>query len=279
MIDVHTHAFPERLMNAIYAWFRRDGWKIPYDGKQTEELFAEHRKQGIERFFVLLYAHKPGMARSLNDWLADLATVHPEVVPIGCVHQDDDVSAETEYCLGELGFAGMKLHCAVQRVSMDDPRLDPLYETLIAFNKPLIVHAGTAPRDYTGTVGVRFFARAMDRFPELRVQVAHFGLYETESFVRLAEQLPNVVFDTAAITPETLNHWPGPMGWPQAEQWVEWIERLPGRVLFGSDIPFLNGRADVKAWVEGLPLSQQVKQEILDTNARRFWNLTTPPRS
>lgn len=145
MIDVHTHAFPERLMNAIYAWFRRDGWKIPYDGKQTEELFAEHRKQGMERFFVLLYAHKPGMARSLNDWLADLATVHPEVVPIGCVHQDDDVSAETEYCLGELGFAGMKLHCAVQRVSMDDPRLDPLYETLIAFNKPLIVHAGTAP--------------------------------------------------------------------------------------------------------------------------------------
>ncbi|MBX6395247.1 MAG: amidohydrolase family protein [Alicyclobacillaceae bacterium] len=268
MIDAHTHAFPERLMNAIYAWFRRFGWQIPYDGQPAESLFDYQKRQGVDRFFVLLYVHKPGMARSLNDWLADQCAKHPEIVPVGSVHHEDDVRAETERCLGELGFAGMKLHCAVQNVTMDDPRLFPLYETLIAFDKPLVVHAGTAPMDYTGTVGFRFFARTMDRFPELKVQVAHLGLYETEEFVRLAEELPGIVFDTAAITPGTLKEW------PPAEQWVEWIERLPGRVLYGSDLPFLNGRAaEVRTWLDGLPLKQEIKQAIFEDNARRFWRL------
>ncbi|MFC4769070.1 amidohydrolase family protein [Effusibacillus consociatus] len=269
MIDAHMHAFPERLMTAIYDWFRHIGWNIPYDGWQAEELFDYQNQHGFERFLVLLYVHKPGMARGLNDWLATQVKLRPEIVPIGCVHHQDDVEIETERCLGELGFAGMKLHCAVQNISMDDRRLDPLYETLIRYDRPLIVHAGTAPDDYTGTVGVKYFARAIDRYPELRVQVAHFGLYESESFFRLADEFPGIVFDTAAIDTGTLGE-----RQPTKEQMKEWIERFSDRILYGSDLPFLNGEAsNVSKVICDLQVEPSVIRAVFEENARRFWRI------
>ncbi|BCJ88008.1 amidohydrolase family protein [Effusibacillus dendaii] len=269
MIDAHMHAFPERLMSAIYKWFQNNReWDIPYHGWNADRLFDYQNEQGYDRYFVLLYVHKSGMAKDLNDWLAAMVKQTPKIVPVGCVHHEDDVEGETERCLGDLGFAGMKLHCAVQNITMDDKRLDPLYKTLIRYNRPLVVHAGTAPVDYTGKVGFAYFARTMDRFPELRVQVAHLGLYESEQFFQLAEQLPGVVFDTAAINPASLEES------VSQEQLKDWITRYSDRILFGSDLPFLNGWAtDVRSLIDGLNLEDAVLQKVYAENARQFWNM------
>ncbi|WP_078427902.1 amidohydrolase family protein [Alkalihalobacterium alkalinitrilicum] len=268
-IDVHVHAFPDKLMNAIYNWFRREGWNVPYDGWSADQIFDYPKQLGFEKFLVLLYVHKKGMAEELNDWLYAQAKIRSEIVPIGCVHHEDDVEKETEKCLGELDFAGMKLHCQVQNVKMDDERLFPLYETLIKYDKPVIVHAGTAPSDATGTVGVKYFARVMERYPKLKVQVAHLGMNETEEFLKLAEELPGVMFDTAALEAKSMSD-----EFPPPEQFKEWIERLPDRMMYGSDLPLLNGKAEeIQAQFESLDLQPSVQQALFGENAKRFWRI------
>ncbi|WP_216828598.1 amidohydrolase family protein [Alkalihalobacterium elongatum] len=268
-IDVHIHAFPDKLMNAIYSWFRREGWNVPYDGWSADKIFDYPKQRGFDQFLVLLYVHKKGMAAELNTWLYEQAKARPEIVPIGCVHHEDDVAKETEKCLGELGFAGMKLHCQVQNVKMSDERLYPFYETLIKYNKPVIVHAGTAPSDHTGTVGVKYFAEVMERYPNLRVQVAHLGMNETEEFLRLAEELPGVMFDTAALEAKSMS-----ADFPPPEQFKEWIERLPDRMMYGSDLPLLNGTAaEIQEHFESLDLQPAVQEALFAGNAKRFWGI------
>ncbi|MDE5413591.1 amidohydrolase family protein [Alkalihalobacterium chitinilyticum] len=270
-IDVHVHAFPEKLMNAIYSWFQREGWEVPYDGWNAEKIFDYPGQNGFEKFLVLLYVHKKGMAPELNDWLFEQAKERPEIIPVGSVHHEDDVETETHKCLGELGFAGMKLHCQVQNVRMNDERLFPLYEALIHYDKPVIVHAGTAPVDYTGTVGVKYFAQVMERYPELKVQVAHLGMNETEAFLRLAEELPGVMFDTAALDAKSMSDQDA---FPPPEQFKEWIERLPDRMMYGSDFPLLNGKSsEIERQFVSLDLDPAVKQALFYDNAKRFWGI------
>lgn len=46
------------------------------------------------------------------------------------------------YIFGALKLDGLKLNPAKQRFNPDDPKYYPLYEKCIAYNKPIIFHAG-----------------------------------------------------------------------------------------------------------------------------------------
>ncbi len=121
-IDAHVHLFPWRLQNAIYNWFLNEHWSLTYAGKQAEELLALPVACGAERIVGCNYAHKPGIASSLNAWLLELARRWPQIVPLATLHPDDPaLGMAAEHCLSQ-GFAGFKVHCAVQMVSPADPR-------------------------------------------------------------------------------------------------------------------------------------------------------------
>src|SRR5580692_6643068 len=86
LIDVHTHFMPERLLAAVRAYFDAAGpligrpWPIVYREGERARV-AALRAFGVGAFTAMLYPHKPGMARSLNDWAADFATRTPD-----CLH-------------------------------------------------------------------------------------------------------------------------------------------------------------------------------------------------
>src|SRR3990172_5558560 len=98
-----------------------------------------------------------------------------------------------------------------------------------------MLHVGTLPyRDaYTGVAG---FRRLMDRFPRLRVCVAHMGCFEHEAFLALTERFEHLYVDTTmALAPSA----------------VPFVGAEPGgitdatllahqdRILFGSDFPLI----------------------------------------
>ena len=86
LIDVHTHFMPERLLAAVRAYFDAAGpligrpWPIVYRTGERARV-AALRSFGVGTFTAMLYPHKPGMARSLNDWAADFAARTPD-----CLH-------------------------------------------------------------------------------------------------------------------------------------------------------------------------------------------------
>ncbi len=74
---------PERVLRKVWAYFDALGpltggieWPITYRQEEAERA-ALLRAFGVRAFTAMLYPHKPGMARWLNDWAAGFARRTP----------------------------------------------------------------------------------------------------------------------------------------------------------------------------------------------------------
>lgn len=269
-IDVHVHLHPARLAAAIERHFAERGWKCghTFDPEAVQATLAAH---GVERFCCMSYAHRAGIARSINAWMAETARRLPGAIPLGTLHPDDpDCLDYVAEALGDLGLAGLKIHCSVQRVPADDPRLTPVYEEVVARGKLMILHAGTLPYhdEHTGIARVR---PVLERFPELRVCIAHLGEHDHAEFLALAERYPHLYVDTTmALAPEA-----GPYtgAVPDGVSTDE-ILRYQDRILFGSDFPLTPYPYEhERAWAPARNLPAAVQRKIFFENARRFLRL------
>src|SRR5258706_7377674 len=145
VIDSHVHLFPDRVFAAIWRWFDKHAWNIKYR-MRAEEVVEFLTARGVGRMVALLYSHRPDMARALNRFMAEIARAHPQVVPVGNVLPGDpDAEAIVDEAFGPLGMRGLKLHCHVQAIAPDDPRLDPIYARAADAGLPVIVHSGRTP--------------------------------------------------------------------------------------------------------------------------------------
>ena len=145
-IDIHTHLHPDRLGRAIRRWFaERSTWKLEYPS-EPEAVAAFLAERGVERFVYFSYAHKAGMARDINTWLHGVRPRVPAGIPLGTLHPDDpDMMDVAEQALLRYDFPGFKFHINVQRFFPDDPRMLPIYERLLALDRFLLIHVGSAP--------------------------------------------------------------------------------------------------------------------------------------
>ncbi|PYN13697.1 MAG: amidohydrolase, partial [Candidatus Rokuibacteriota bacterium] len=234
-VDVHVHLHPAPLAEAIQRHFARENWlnAHPFDPEAVAETLAA---RGVDRFCFFSYAHKPGMARSLNEWLAGIGARLRGAIPLGTLHPDDpDLMRVAGEALDDLRLSGFKLHFSVQRVYPDDPRLYPVYERAEAEGRVFVLHVGTAPyRDaYTG---VGRFRRVMERFPRLRVCVAHMGAFESEAFLQLTDQYPALYVDTTMALCPLAERYVGIRG---ASITDAQLLRHQDRIVFGSDFPLI----------------------------------------
>lgn len=263
-VDAHCHLFPDRLLAAIWQAFRRDGYALEHEA-DSDTIRRRLLATGAERLFVLVYAHRAGVAAALNAWLHDLTRLEPRWVPFGSVHADDADRAELAVrCFEDYGFAGLKLHASVQRTACDDGRLDPVYAACVAHRRWVVIHAGTAPYDdaYTGAASAE---RLLARHPELRVVFAHLGLWDIEAFGRLAQRYPNVYLDCSSV-----------LGYPRFSDrldpaWLrEYLLAHADKVLWGSDYPFLETpyATPLQALVD-LALPDDVTARLRYGNAQR----------
>jgi len=264
---MHVHLHPERLARAISEVFAREGWHQAHtwEPEAVAESLAAH---GVERFCFFSYAHKPGIARALNRWVAETARKLPMATPVGTAHAaDEDLLDLADEAMGDLGLAGFKFHLSVQRFRADDARLMPFYERVAERGRFLIVHAGTMPyRDaFTGLDG---FRAVMARFPALRVVVAHLGAYDTAGFCALTETYPNLYLDTTmALSPFATRY----LGLDPDTIPTELLLRYQDRIMLGSDFPLIPyPYEEERRFVDARALPEPVARKILLDNAARF---------
>jgi predicted TIM-barrel fold metal-dependent hydrolase len=261
-IDFHTHLFPDRLGRAISAWFHKEGWRFSFEGNWREGAVFLEGVPGLERYVCFGYAHKPGIARELNDFYARIPEVSPRAVPLACVHQDDERMAELAHAALDAGCRGFKIHCQVQAVSPADPRFDPLYRVAEERGSFVLFHAGNGPFPGPHT-GFDAFAPLLKRHPDLTCIAAHLGAFESERFLSAALNHENLYLDTA------YTFIPTPRGRMDAP--VELIEKAHGKILFATDFPGI-----VHPYEEGvnavavLPLSEKARRAIFHDNAARL---------
>jgi uncharacterized protein len=236
IIDVHTHFMPERLLAAVWAYFDAAGpligrpWPITYrEDEQTR--VATLRAFGLAAFTALLYPHKPGMARSLNEWGAGFAARTP-----GCLHSAtffaEPSAAEDVRRAIEQGARVFKCHLQVGGFDPNDPVLDAAWGLLAEAGVPVVTHCGSGPvaGRFTGPAPI---ARLLARHPALRLVVAHLGMPEYAEFLTLAARYPGVLLDTTMAFTPFIDDAGAPF--PPAE--LPRLRDLGDRVLLGTDFP------------------------------------------
>ncbi len=264
MIDIHTHLHPPRLFKAIRRWFAENSsWNLKEPTEPTA-VAASLRRHGVERFVFCSYAHKPGMAREINSWLAEtsrrlerfglpLATVHPA---------DPDCASYYEKALQD-GCVGLKIHEDVQNFEIDDPRLDPVHALTAAHKGFVLVHVGPIPWSLDTNNGPARVKSVLQRHPGLAVVIAHLGVPDSLQYFALSREFPQLYIDTTMALSSAS---PLKSGVEASE-----IAAHAGQIVFGSDHPNLpHPYAEEVRAINELGLSEQSRQLIFTGNARKL---------
>ena len=236
----------------------------------AEEVIAELARAGIGTAVALVYAHKPGAAEVLNRFLAELARAHEGVIGVGTVLPGEPRAREIArdaICLH--GLAGIKLHCHVQRLAIDDPRVVDVLAECEALGVPAVVHAGRQPRSADGyghdtfeLCNVERTERVLQALPRLRLVIPHLGVDEVEAYFDLLARYENLYLDTAMVCASYL----------EPEPDFADVERWSHRIMYGSDFPITPYPVEREISVLARRVvSDDAFERIVRGTARAFW--------
>ncbi len=233
IIDFHVHLFPDRMFDAIRDYFTKGyRWDVIYP-LYHRECVSYLRERGVEKIVFSNYAHRAGVAESLNEWNLRLLDGDPDLYCFAAYHPDDDNAlAMAEKVLDHPRVLGFKLQLLVQRFYPHDPRLNPMYEMVMERGKRLLFHVGTGPVG-NEFVGLAEFKKLLERYPEIPANVAHMGAYEYAGFMDLLDGHPGLYLDTAFAF---FGEFQGKGGFNLGG---EALEAHRDRIVYGSDFPNL----------------------------------------
>jgi hypothetical protein len=264
IVDFHVHLFPDKGFDAIWNVFKSYGVEVVYkyySGQCIDYL----SRQGVGTIVYSNYAHKKGIAETMNQWNIALLDRHPNLYCFAAYHPDDDNGLQyAAQVLSHPRVIGIKLHCLVQRIYPHDERLMPLYEMIVARKKRLLFHVGTGPMG-NEFVGVAHFKKVLRRFPDLPANVAHMGGLEFQAFIELLDDHSRLYLDTA------YTFWPGlPFTFNLGK---DVLEKYCRRILYGSDFPnvILPREGEIDYLLQ-LDLSDEFYERIFYANAMELLN-------
>ncbi len=232
VVDAHVHLFPDPLFDSIRGWFDAHGWPIRYR-LPAEDVCPFLLARGVEHVVALCYAHRPGVARDLNRFMAGAGASDPRIIPLGTVFPGEEGARGILEEAFRLGLAGVKLHAHVQGVPVEDPATHEVAAVCEEHGKPLVIHAGREPKSPAYTCdpyeicGARMVRRLLEAHPELRLCVPHLGMDEYEEHARLQERYDNLWLDT---TMTLAGYFPGADPPPLHAFRKD-------RILYGTDFP------------------------------------------
>jgi uncharacterized protein len=271
VIDCHTHLQPERLAAAIRRFFETHmSSGLVYSLDRIETLDRLHGA-GIDVVWNLPYAHKPGVAASLNEGMAVITSshaTHPITLVTGCtVHPGDPNPGDLIRRAAELhGARVCKLHVSVGGYAIDDPGLDEVWEAAAALGMPVVVHAGNAVSGLTEPNELDDLGRVARRHPGTSIITAHSAHPVCEGLWPMMDELANLYAD---LTPVIYQ----PVQVP-----VDLIEAHPDRFLFGSDAPNTELTVEQQIdWLRGLGLTDPALARIEASNALGLVPVDWPP--
>jgi len=268
VVDAHVHLFPDRVFESVWRWFDTHGWPIRYKLKTPDTLdFLFSR--GVSKIVALHYSHKPGMARVLNDYVAELAARDPRIIGLATVLPGEPGARDVLRDAFAKGLKGVKLHCHVQCFAPDAPELHEIYEACVEANVPLVMHAGREPAspaykcDVYALCGAERVERVLTAHPKLKLCVPHLGADEFDGYTRLLERHDSLWLDTTMIAAGYF-----PIDVPRRI-----FEVRPERILYGTDFPNLPYAWDRELrHLVKMKFSDDVEAGLLGQNALRLFD-------
>jgi predicted TIM-barrel fold metal-dependent hydrolase len=273
LVDSHVHFLPPRMQKKVWKFFE-DGaahygteWPIAYAIPSMAERLAILAGLGVRAFPTLPYPHKPGMAAWLNDWSAEFAAAHPQVLQSATFYPEPEAPVYVAEAL-DRGARVFKVHVQVGDFDPRDPLLDAVWARLAGSGTPVVIHCGSGPRRgrHTGPAPV---TAVLERHPGLRLVIAHLGMPEYRAFLDLAERYERVHLDTTMFATDFTE---ALMPFDRAD-----LPRLAGlrdKVLLGTDFPSIPyPYAHQLAALHRLGLGEEWLRAVLWGNGARLFGV------
>lgn len=266
VVDSHVHLLPGRLGEKVRAFFDAgigSPMQLAYPNDHDFVVNSLHR-EGVDAIWTLPYAHKPGVARGLNEASAATAQQFAEapmqIIPGLTVHPgDDDVVSIVQDGVDSLALRVLKLHCSVGSFTIDDPQLKPVFAFAHERRLPVIVHLGHNVNGRTEAEELPSIAKVSDNYPDVPMILAHCGHHSAPTALQLMREHPSLYADLTPVVSE----------FPDVD--VESLEELSDRILFGTDAPNTTiSVTNCLQWLTGMNLSHNALSLIVGENALRL---------
>lgn len=228
---------------------------------------------GVERAMLINYVAPEvmGLTGEVNEWVVNYCRENPSrLLSCGSVHprHSANVQADVEH-LVHLGIRMIKVHPPHQLLYANDylngvKELAVIYRLAEEQGIPVMVHTGTsifpgARNRYGDPI---FLDDVAVDFPNLKILMAHGGrpIWMTTAFFLLRRH-HNLYLDISGIPPKLLL------------QYFPRLKEIASKTLFGTDWPS-PGVKDIRQNIDefrGLPLPEEVKEQILSQTALTIW--------
>ena len=273
IIDAHVHIFPENIFSALWKWFDQNAWHIRYQ-MTSSQILAFLIARGVEHVIALQYAHKPGIAGELNEYMAKMCLEYDgRVTGLATVYPGEKNAEKILQEAFDAGLGGLKLHAHVQCFDMNSDDMNCLYECCRKNKKPIVMHVGREPRsaayrcDPYDICSAEKLESVVVDFPNLKICVPHLGLDEITSYQQLIEKYDNLWLDTAMAA---TNYFP-------IKGKIDLSRYRPDRIMYGSDFPNIPYAWDRELKVLKIAdLSCDALEKLLYKNAADFFSLNLP---
>jgi len=261
IIDFHTHAFPEKIVDRAIASLEENcGEKAWHDGR-ISSLLQSMDVAGIYRAVIANIATNPDQFLPIVHWSKEIRS--ERIIPFLSIHPEDPKALEHIRQVKAEGFLGIKMHPYYQQFILDEERMFPLYEEMVKQELLLLSHTGfdiAFPHDRI--CDPEKIAHVVARFPDLQFVASHCGAWEdwdeVEKHLLGKNIFMELSFSDTAFSQEKLK---------------QFISLHPGQyLLFGTDSPWV----DQKATLDGLRhcgIGQDVLNKILFENAERLLHI------
>lgn len=219
----------------------------------TGELKRQQEESGVDHVIIIPFPSTAIASNSINVRLLDETRKVETFSPYHYIRENYDTEGfdpiPGDYFGGKWHWMrGIQDSSSNYRV-LEDKNLPALVEKIMLTGKPVIFEEE-----------LEFTKRFVDTFPGAILIIPHLGLlggYPLD-FLRAFKNNENVYFDTALGSQDMISEFVRTIG--------------PGRVIFGSDVPFGSMRSELSK-VTGLSLGNTEKELILSGNIIRLTHL------
>jgi uncharacterized protein len=258
VIDFHTHAFPDAVAEKAIPLLSSEAKVKAFTDGTIRSLLASMDQAGIETSIICSIATKPSQFTPILEWSKTIAS--PRIVPFASVHPEDPDMRARVAEIKAAGLKGVKMHPYYQRFVFDEERMFPFYEAVSGHDLILLSHTGfdiAYPHDrIVDPVKIAFVTK---HFPDLKLVTSHTGAWEDWDEVK-KHLLGKPVFMEISYT----------LGILGDREISAILEQHPADfLLFGSDSPWDDQKRALGHFLS-LPISDELKTKMLDTNARRL---------
>lgn len=277
MIDCHVNIWDEENLNDLFykqIGLSRKGSVKSYKA-DADSLHQELVDIDKAIIFGVKYADSIGI-ETPDEVTAKAIEKYPEkfIGFCGLDPRRKDAAEQLEDSILRFKLRGVKVGPIYQKISLSDPRFDPIFKFCEKNNIPITMHMGTTfgrdcPIDYGRPLHVEPVAM---KYPDLKLIMAHMGHpWEAECIAVIRKQ-PNVYSEVSALCYRPWQFYHSMM---LAQEYG-----VCHKIFWGTDYPFssvsesIQGLKNINQYTEGTSLPQ-VSQEnidrILNSNPLEYW--------